>query len=198
MNPLHHGQNPYKIQTAPGYYYKTDELLRCFNKITTLQTSFFSPIRTWTAVRDQESVNQESVTRSPPTTSYNTCRRPFYRSFGPKKKKDFCAATCCRPLCSIREKNIHRRCEDVFTIQASMQGDQLCVYPSTDDREGPACFRQENTFPGPDCDVLLYSLQTSPDSLWRAIQDVCSSGGNEAPDIINPTLLKDTVTEVVE
>ncbi|GFU69705.1 hypothetical protein TNCV_1220931 [Trichonephila clavipes] len=77
--PLHHGQNAYKIQTAPGYYYKTDELLRCFNKITTLQTFFFSPIRTWTAVRDQESVNQESVnqesvnqesvTRSPSTDS---------------------------------------------------------------------------------------------------------------------------------
>ncbi|GFV13723.1 hypothetical protein TNCV_2105931 [Trichonephila clavipes] len=37
--PLHHEQNPYKIQTAPGYYYKADELLRCFNKITTIQTS---------------------------------------------------------------------------------------------------------------------------------------------------------------
>ncbi|GFT85780.1 hypothetical protein TNCV_4027201 [Trichonephila clavipes] len=74
--PLHHGQNPYKIQTAPGYYYKTDELLRCFNKITTLQTFFsFSPIRTWTAVREpgvcESGVrepgvrDQESVTRSP-------------------------------------------------------------------------------------------------------------------------------------
>ncbi|GFX58313.1 hypothetical protein TNCV_205001 [Trichonephila clavipes] len=31
--PLHHEENPYKIQTTPGYYYKTDELLRCFNKI---------------------------------------------------------------------------------------------------------------------------------------------------------------------
>ncbi|GFV72811.1 hypothetical protein TNCV_3040731, partial [Trichonephila clavipes] len=60
--PLQHEQNPSKIQTAPGYYYKADELLRCFNKIRTFQTSFFflSPIRTWTAVRDQESVNQES------------------------------------------------------------------------------------------------------------------------------------------
>ncbi|GFV28614.1 hypothetical protein TNCV_3985651 [Trichonephila clavipes] len=112
MYPLHHGQNPYKIQTAPGYYYKTDELLRCFNKITTLRTSsldvppctmgrsptrfkqhqvtttrtmncyavstrlrrsrqiFFSPIRTWTAVREpgvcEPGVrDQESVTRSP-------------------------------------------------------------------------------------------------------------------------------------
>ncbi|GFW13461.1 uncharacterized protein TNCV_1209271 [Trichonephila clavipes] len=50
----------------------------------------------------------------------------------------------------------------------------------------------------PGSDGLLYSLQKSPDSHWRAIQDVCSSGGNKAPDIVNPTLLKDTVTEEVE
>ncbi|GFV52149.1 transposable element Tcb2 transposase [Trichonephila clavipes] len=31
-----------------------------------------------------------------------------------------------------------------------------------------------------------------------ASKNVCSSRGNEAPDIMNPTLLKDTVTEVVE
>ncbi|GFX30632.1 DDE_3 domain-containing protein [Trichonephila clavipes] len=79
-----------------------------------------------------------------------------------------------------------------------MQGDQLCVYPSTDDRERPAYLGQENTFPGPDSDGLLYSLQTSPDLHWRAIQDVCSAGKNEASDIINPTLLKDTVTDMVE
>ncbi|GFT67878.1 DDE_3 domain-containing protein [Trichonephila clavipes] len=79
-----------------------------------------------------------------------------------------------------------------------MQGDQFCVYPSTDDREGPAYLGQENMFPVPDRDGLLYSLQTSPDSHWRVIQDVCLSGGNAAPDIIHPTLLKDTVTEVVE
>ncbi|GFW14875.1 uncharacterized protein TNCV_1563381 [Trichonephila clavipes] len=38
----------------------------------------------------------------------------------------------------------------------------------------------------------------SPDSYWRAIQNFCSSGGNETPDIINLTLLKGTVTEVVD
>ncbi|GFT72418.1 hypothetical protein TNCV_3609571 [Trichonephila clavipes] len=60
--PLHHGQNPYKIQTAPGYYYKTDEQLRCFNKITTLQTFFFSlPSGRGQPFVNQESVNQESV-----------------------------------------------------------------------------------------------------------------------------------------
>ncbi|GFX77751.1 HTH_Tnp_Tc3_2 domain-containing protein [Trichonephila clavipes] len=43
---------------------------------------------------------------------------------------------------------------------------------------------------------VLFTDESS--SYWRAIQDVCSSGGNEAPDIFNSTLLKDTVTEVVE
>ncbi|GBM34870.1 Transposable element Tcb2 transposase [Araneus ventricosus] len=35
-----------------------------------------------------------------PTTSYNTCRRPFSSSFGPKEKKHYCAAARFRPLCS--------------------------------------------------------------------------------------------------
>ncbi|GFU79421.1 uncharacterized protein TNCV_871921 [Trichonephila clavipes] len=67
------------------------------------------------------------------------------------------------------------RCKGFFTIQVPMQGDQLYVYPSTDDREGPVYLGKGNTFPGPDSDGLLYSLKTSPDSDWRAIQDVCSS-----------------------
>ncbi|GFY28800.1 paired domain-containing protein [Trichonephila clavipes] len=87
-------------------------------------------------------------------------------------------------------------CEDVFTMQVFRQGDLLCVF--TDEREEPAYFGQENMFPGPGSHGLLYSFQTSPDSHWRAIQDLCSSGGNEAPYIIHPTLLKDTVTEGVE
>ncbi|GFX02239.1 hypothetical protein TNCV_138151 [Trichonephila clavipes] len=41
------------------------------------------------------------------TTSYNTFKRPFYRSFGPKEKIDFCETTCCRPFCCIRKRNIH-------------------------------------------------------------------------------------------
>ncbi|GBL97723.1 hypothetical protein AVEN_248666-1 [Araneus ventricosus] len=45
--------------------------------------------------------------------------------------------------------------------------------PSTDDREGPSYVGQENTFPGPDSNELLYSSQTSPDSHWRAIQGIC-------------------------
>ncbi|GFX82978.1 uncharacterized protein TNCV_4938481 [Trichonephila clavipes] len=49
------------------------------------------------------------------------------------------------------------RCEGTFTIQVPMQRKQLCLYPSRDDREEPVYLGQENTFPGPDSDELLYS-----------------------------------------
>ncbi|GFW58879.1 DDE_3 domain-containing protein [Trichonephila clavipes] len=89
----------------------------------------------------------------------------------------------------LHNSGLYARC-------VSLCKDQLCVYPSTDDREGPTYLEQENTFPGLDSDGLLYFLQISPDSHWRAIQDVCSSGENETQYIINPTLLKETVTKV--
>ncbi|GFW24690.1 DDE_3 domain-containing protein [Trichonephila clavipes] len=55
-----------------------------------------------------------------------------------------------------------------------MQEDQLCAFPSTDDSEGTAYAGQENMFLGR------------------------SNNGLLALDTINPTLLKDTVIEVVE
>ncbi|GFY26018.1 uncharacterized protein TNCV_1917681 [Trichonephila clavipes] len=45
-------------------------------------------------------------TCSRPTTSYNTCRRPFSSSFGTKEKNHYCAAARCRPLSGIRKKNL--------------------------------------------------------------------------------------------
>ncbi|GFX34954.1 transposable element Tcb2 transposase [Trichonephila clavipes] len=45
-------------------------------------------------------------TCSRPITSYNTCRRPFSSSFGTKEKNHYCAAARCRPLSSIRKKNL--------------------------------------------------------------------------------------------
>ncbi|GFU85908.1 hypothetical protein TNCV_2037391 [Trichonephila clavipes] len=46
-----------------------------------------------------------------------------------------------------------------------MQSDQLYVHPSTDDREETAYLGQENTFPRPGRDGLLYSLQTSSEAV---------------------------------
>ncbi|GFX84875.1 paired domain-containing protein [Trichonephila clavipes] len=74
---------------------------------------------------------------------------------------------------------------------------QLCVYPSTDVIEGLAYLGQENTFPGPNSDGLLYSTDESRFTL-ESDSGRLLSGGNEAPDIINLILLKDKATEVVE
>ncbi|GFU98093.1 uncharacterized protein TNCV_513081, partial [Trichonephila clavipes] len=45
-------------------------------------------------------------TCSRPTTSYNTCRRPFSSSSARREKNHYCAAARCRPLSSIRKKNL--------------------------------------------------------------------------------------------
>ena len=57
---------------------------------------------------------------------------------------------------------------------------------------------QGNMSPGSDNNGLLYSSLTSPGLHCRVIQGVYWSGENKAPDTTNPTLLKDTVLEVVE
>ncbi|GBM84748.1 hypothetical protein AVEN_64889-1 [Araneus ventricosus] len=71
-----------------------------------------------------------------PTTSYNTCRRPFSSSFCPEEKKHYCAVARCRPLCSIGEKNL-RYCSAKMPSQCrSLCKATSCVFPSSDDREG--------------------------------------------------------------
>ncbi|GFS65145.1 hypothetical protein TNCV_204431 [Trichonephila clavipes] len=116
-----------------------------------------------------------------------------------RKERSLCCNSLKITLLQQGEKYTFLQFEGVFTIQVSMQGDRLCVYPSTEDIERPAYPEQENKFSGPDSDGLLYSEQTSPDSHWgvTSARDVCSSEGNEAPHM-NPKLLKDTVTKVVE
>ncbi|GFS90693.1 transposable element Tcb2 transposase [Trichonephila clavipes] len=78
-------------------------------------------------------------TCSRPTTSYNTCRRPFSSSFGTKEKNHYCAAARCRPLSSIRKKNPR-----YYGAKSSSQCRSVCKKtscvrsPSTDDSEGTA------------------------------------------------------------
>ena len=59
---------------------------------------------------------------------------------------------------------------------------------------------QGNMFPEPDNNGLLYNSLRSPGLHCRVIQVliVYWSGENKAPDTTNITLLKDTVSEVVE
>ncbi|GFV01756.1 transposable element Tcb2 transposase [Trichonephila clavipes] len=99
-----------------------------------------------------------------PTTSYNTCRRPFSSSFGTKEKNHYCAAARCRPLSSIRKKNLrYYGAKIVFTMQVCMQEDQLCAFPQRTTAKGTAYAGQENMFLGRSNNGLLCCSQTSPD-----------------------------------
>ncbi|GFW80804.1 uncharacterized protein TNCV_3778841 [Trichonephila clavipes] len=60
--------------------------------------------RLWDQYQSKRFCVQKTCSR--PTTGYNTCRRPFSSSFGTKEKNHYCAAARCRPLSSIRKKNL--------------------------------------------------------------------------------------------
>ncbi|GFU42967.1 transposable element Tcb2 transposase [Trichonephila clavipes] len=78
-------------------------------------------------------------TCSRPTTSYNTCRRPFSSSFGTKEKNHYCAAARCRPLSSIRKKNLrYYGAKSSFCMQKP-----VCAFPSTDERNR-LCWAREH------------------------------------------------------
>ncbi|GFT72733.1 uncharacterized protein TNCV_756261 [Trichonephila clavipes] len=153
--------------------------------------------RLWNQYQTEASVSRIHVPERPRTTtpegdSFITLSARRRRISVPQLVADHSVASGRRISASTVRRRIHN--SGLYARWRPV----VCVYPSTNDREWPVYLGQENTCPGPDSDGLLYSLQTSPYSHWRAIQDVCSDKGNEAPDIINPTLLKDTVTEVVE
>ncbi|GFW76393.1 uncharacterized protein TNCV_1581721 [Trichonephila clavipes] len=132
----------------------------------------------WNQYQTEASVSRRHVPGRPRTI---TPARDHLSLFRHEGEEGFWCRNCLKTTLQHQgeEYPLVRR-EGVFRIHGSMQGDQLCVYPSTDDREGPAYLGQENTFPGPDSDGHLYSLQTNPDLHWRVIQNVCSSGGNKA------------------
>ncbi|GFW14159.1 uncharacterized protein TNCV_3547481 [Trichonephila clavipes] len=48
--------------------------------------------RLWDQYQSEDSVSEHLFR---PTTSYNTCRRPFSSSFGTKEKNHYCAAARC-------------------------------------------------------------------------------------------------------
>ncbi|GFU95500.1 uncharacterized protein TNCV_2729541 [Trichonephila clavipes] len=85
-------------------------------------------------------------TCSRPTMSYNTCRRPFSSSFGTKEKNHYCAAARCRPLSSIRKKNLRYYGAKSFHNAGLYARRPVVCVPSTDDSEGTAYAGQENMF----------------------------------------------------
>ncbi|GFU68415.1 transposable element Tcb2 transposase [Trichonephila clavipes] len=89
------------------------------------------------------------------------------------------------------------RCEIVFTMQVCMQEDQLCAFPQRTKAKEPlmlgkrTCFwTQQQWVSVLFTDESRFTMESDSGRLliWR----------NSALDTINPTLLKDTVIEVVE
>ncbi|GFT96680.1 paired domain-containing protein [Trichonephila clavipes] len=127
--------------------------------------------RLWDQYQSEDSVSRRPVQGRPRATTPAEDR--FLALSARRKKNHYCAAARCRPLSSIRKKNLPLlRCEIVFTMQVCMQEAQLCAFPSTDDSEGTAYAGQENMFLGRSNNGLLCCSQTSPDLQWRVIQGV--------------------------
>ncbi|GFT17947.1 transposable element Tcb2 transposase [Trichonephila clavipes] len=86
-------------------------------------------------------------TCSRPTTSYNTCRRPFSSSFGTKEKNHYCAAAHLQTTFKHQEEDSPLlRCEIVFTMQVCMQEDQLCAFPQRTTAKEPLMLGKRTCF----------------------------------------------------
>ncbi|GFS49519.1 HTH_Tnp_Tc3_2 domain-containing protein [Trichonephila clavipes] len=108
-------------------------------------------------------------TCSRPTTSYNTCRRPFSSSSARRRRTTTVPQL---PLSSIRKKNSATTVRNrLHNAGLYARRPAVCV-PPTDDSEGTAYAGQANMFLGRSNNGLLCCSQTSPDLQWRVIQGV--------------------------
>ncbi|GFX63580.1 uncharacterized protein TNCV_2005091 [Trichonephila clavipes] len=103
-----------------------------------------------------------------PTTSYNTAREDrFLQALSARRRRTLCAAARCRPLSSIRKKNLATVRNRLHNAGSAVCKKTSCVRsPSTDD-EGTAYAGQENMFLGRSNNGLLCCSQTSPDLQWK-------------------------------
>ncbi|GFU79679.1 transposable element Tc3 transposase [Trichonephila clavipes] len=101
--------------------------------------------RLWDQYQSEDSVSRRPVPGRPRATTPAEDR--FSSSFGTKEKNHYCAAARCRPLSSIRKKNL-----SYYGAKSSSQCRSVCRKtscvrsPSTDDSEGTAYAGQENMF----------------------------------------------------
>ncbi|GFX50680.1 transposable element Tc3 transposase [Trichonephila clavipes] len=85
--------------------------------------------RLWDQYQSEDSVSRRPVPGRPRATT------PFYSSFGTKEKNHYCAAARCRPLSSIRKKNLR-----YYGAKSSSQ-----CRASTDLEEQRTRYHQSNT-----------------------------------------------------
>ncbi|GFV60586.1 transposable element Tcb2 transposase [Trichonephila clavipes] len=78
--------------------------------------------RLWDQYQSEDSVSRRPVPGRPRTTT--PLRRPFSSSFGTKEKNRYCAAARCRPLSSIRKKNLR-----YYGAKSSSQYRSVCKRP---------------------------------------------------------------------
>ncbi|GFV19547.1 uncharacterized protein TNCV_4846941 [Trichonephila clavipes] len=122
--------------------------------------------RLWDQYQSEDSVFRRPVPVRPRATTPAEDRFPS--SFGLKEKNHYCAAARCRPLSSIRKKNLrYYGAKSSSQCRSVCKEDQLCAFPSTDDSEGTVYAGQENMFLGRSNNGLLCCSQTSPDLQWR-------------------------------
>ncbi|GFW42225.1 metabotropic glutamate receptor 3 [Trichonephila clavipes] len=99
-------------------------------------------------------------------------QKTVFSSFGTKEKNHYCAAARCRPLSSIRKKNLR-----YYGAKSSSQCRSVCKktscvrYPQRTTAKEPLMLGKENMFLGSNNGLLCCS-QTSPDLQWRVIQGV--------------------------
>ncbi|GFT24371.1 uncharacterized protein TNCV_3252221 [Trichonephila clavipes] len=114
--------------------------------------------RLWDQYQSEDSVSEDLFR---PTTSYNTCEDRFL-ALSARRKNHYCAAAHCRPLSSIRKKNLrYYGAKSSSQCKSVCKKNQLCAFPSTDGSEGTAYAGQENMFLGRSNNGLLCCSQTS-------------------------------------
>ncbi|GFX70701.1 uncharacterized protein TNCV_1194591 [Trichonephila clavipes] len=99
--------------------------------------------RLWDQYQSEDSVSEDLFQAD---TSYNTCRRPFSGSFGTKEKNHYCAAARCRPLSSIRKKNLRYYGAKSSSQCRSVCEDQLCAFPQRTTAKEPLMLGKRTCF----------------------------------------------------
>ncbi|GFU80239.1 uncharacterized protein TNCV_5012271 [Trichonephila clavipes] len=127
--------------------------------------------RLWDQYQSEDFVSRRPVPGRPRAT---TLQKTVFSSFGMKEKNHYCAAARCRPLSSIRKKNLR-----YYGAKSSSQCRSVCkkttvvCVPSTDDSEGTVYAGQERTCFLDAATMGFYCCsQTSPDLQWKVIQGV--------------------------
>ncbi|GFV74703.1 hypothetical protein TNCV_1178401 [Trichonephila clavipes] len=80
------------------------------------------------------------------TTSYNTCRRPFSICFARRRTSTLPQLVADYFEASGRRIFATQRSEDVFTMDVSMQDDQLCCAPQRTIEKGPLIVSKSTCF----------------------------------------------------